>query len=111
VAAVQVKPSEKVGVVVIHGVGPTDEGWIDGYLIPEIEKWAAYDRVAGLARKDETNDLVLSACASDGKWVTVALSDDHDFEAFAAAIGKPKLTEDPAVKLRDDRLVNRDQLI
>ncbi|MEQ1651559.1 MAG: CoA transferase [Hyphomicrobium sp.] len=110
------KPSEKVGVVVIHGVGPTDEGWIDGYLIPEIEKWSAYDRVAGTARMPDpedpnTNALVLSARAADDKWVAVALNDDGDFAAFAAAIGKPKLADDPAVKLRKDRIANRDELV
>jgi CoA-transferase family III len=102
---------EKVGVVVIHGVGPTEEGWIDGYLIPELEKWSAYDRVAGLARKDGDNELVISAKTIDGRWIAVALGDDDDFDAIARALGDRALADNVDFKTRANRLANRDALL
>lgn len=102
--------AEKVGVIVIHGVGPTSEGWIDGYLIPELEKWHAYDRVGGIARLDESHDLIFQAKSRDGKWLAVGLGDDDDFANFARAIGMPLLKNDPQFADRESRLENRDAL-
>ena len=112
---------EKVGIVVIHGVGETEAGWIDTYLVPEIEKWSAYDRVAGLARKDQPDDrkrknltgheLVISARASDDKWIAVGLDHDDDFAAFSNVIGLRWLPEDAKYKSRDSRLKNCDELV
>lgn len=36
--AAPIPAQEKVGVVVIHGVGETEPGWINDYLVPELEK-------------------------------------------------------------------------
>lgn len=100
--------SERIGVVVIHGVGPTSEGWIDGYLIPELERWHAYDRVAGTARLEASQDLVFQAESKDGKWLAVGLGDDDDFASFAQVVGNPALKDDERFSSRAARLQNRD---
>ncbi len=92
---------EKVGVVVIHGVGETYEGWIDSYLVPELEKWRAHENVKlrpgepvkegarkrkDNAGKDENEDTEIAGKDEDeekgggvelrNKWVFVARTAD-----------------------------------
>lgn len=101
---------EKVGVVVIHGVGQTEAGWIDSYLVPEMERWAAYQSVDGLAREQDRT-LVVSARCSDGRFIGVGLAADSDFQAFCSLVGAPG-SEALAEQLgsRSDRLLHLDEL-
>lgn len=105
---------EKVGVVVIHGVGQTDAGWIDSYLVPELERWAAYASVQALDRKgDSVKDedkckLLITATCSDGQHICLGLIDDAHHKTFAEVAAKdaPKLAakDFSTVKLRLEHL-------
>ena len=109
--------SEKVGVVVIHGVGETKPGWIDSYLVPELEKWSAYNAAGKLDQKKKCGKLALVVRAKD-RHIVVCLDDDADFEKFARIPGLETLLEIladtpekvPKYKLQKDRLNNRDEL-
>lgn len=106
----EAKSREKVGVIVIHGVGETAEGWIDSYLVPELEKWAAYENVTGLDRRPASNALTLVARTKDDKFVAVGLDNDDDFRKFCAIVADPRTAEDVLFKTADARRKNRDQL-
>lgn len=101
---------EKVGVVVIHGVGQTEAGWIDSYLVPEMERWAAYQSVEGLEREQDRT-LVVSARCSDDRFVCVGLAADSDFQAFCGLVA-PHALEATAKKFssRSERLAHLDEL-
>jgi|GEM_PF-3777754 len=101
---------EKIGIIVIHGVGETYAGWINGYLIPRLETWAAYGNVDGLARRDKNNDLVLTLPAKD-RDIIVALGADEDFRRFCFATGLDPLADDPHFSTRSQRLKHRDRLV
>lgn len=101
--------SEKIGIVVIHGVGETYEGWIDHHLVPELEKWAAFKSVDAIDRKALDNRLLLVARADD-RHIAISLEDDRDFAHFCKVAGLEPLAEDPKFKTRDARLANRDDL-
>ena len=77
---------EKIGVIVVHGVGATEAGWIDTYFVPELEKWRAYENVGGSGRKDGTNDLLIEIDTKEGR-IALALGDDDDFKSFCAVPG------------------------
>ena len=104
------EPAEKVGVVVIHGVGVTYEGWSDAYLVPELEKWVAYDSVQACPRKPRGHELLLRARASDG-YVVVSLDTDEDFKKFCFMAGLQQLAIDEKYQTRDERLTHRDDLM
>ena len=101
--------SEKVGVVIIHGVGETHEGWIDTYLVPELEKWAAFNNVGALDRKDPTNELLLVLPAED-QHIVVSLGEDKDFKSFCWVTGLDPYADLPQYRTRDARVANLDDL-
>src|SRR5438477_12874453 len=100
---------EKVGVVVVHGVGANHEGWINDSVVAELEKWAAYESVGGLARKDGGNELLIVAQAADGH-IVIALGCDGDFGSFCQAADLGPLTESGEFSTRAARIRNRDEL-
>ncbi len=79
---------EKINVVVIHGVGETEPGWIDQWLVPHLEKWRAFDSVtkpesAAKAKPQQIeNKFVFVAHAYDMRPVAVVLEDDEVFKNF-----------------------------
>ena len=101
---------EKLGIIVIHGVGETDAGWINGYLVPKLENWAAYTNVNALGRRPPTDDLVLNLPAADQN-IVVALGSDDDFRKFCFATGLDPLVDDPRFSTARARLANRDALV
>ena len=105
---------EKVSVVVIHGVGETKPGWIDDYLVPELEKWRAFENIrkpdtaTAKTSKDTSNTFVFVAHASD-RPLAIVLEDDAVFEAFCDAAYLKSLHEQfKTAKLRSE---NRDELV
>lgn len=100
---------ERVGVVVVHGVGATDAGWIDGYVVPELQKWAAHASVDGLARKERSNDLVFVIPTAD-RPIAVPLGNDADFIACCKVAGIASLIEHADFDTRAERLARRDEL-
>ena len=112
------KPRERVGVIVIHGVGQTDVGWTSESLIPPWENWSAFDRVAGLARMNtglknpkEKGQLLLTGKTKDGVCLAVSLEHNDDFEAFCQAVGDDVLALRLAYSTPQLRLENRDDLL
>lgn len=101
---------EKVGVVVIHGVGQTEAGWIDSYLVPEMERWAAYQSVDGLEREQDRT-LVVAARCSDERFIGVGLAADSDFQSFCS-LAAPQAPEAGSERLasRRERLLHLDEL-
>lgn len=104
------QPREQVGVVVIHGVGETYAGWIDSYLVPQLEKWAAYFSVDGLGRRPETNGLMLAGKTYDDKYLTIGLENDDDFRNFCRIVADASQADVAEYKTAKDRLKNRDKL-
>lgn len=109
---------EKVGVIVIHGVGQTDVGWTSESLIPPWENWSAFDRVAGLARMNtslgspkEKGQLLLAGKTKDGVCLAVSLEHNDDFEAFCRAVGDDVLAQRLAYSTPQLRLEYRDDLL
>ncbi len=108
---------EKIGIIVVHGVGATEAGWIDTYFVPELEKWRAYENVGGSGRKDGTNDLLIEIDTKDGR-LALALGDDDDFKSFCTVTGLENLLTEPdprtgakAFVTRKDRARLRDRLM
>jgi crotonobetainyl-CoA:carnitine CoA-transferase CaiB-like acyl-CoA transferase len=50
------------------------------------------------------------ACRGEDRWVAIAVTDQHDWEAFVAAIGSPAWTQDPAYTDQDSRYRAQDSL-
>ena len=100
---------ERIGIVVVHGVGATEEGWIDGYLVPELQKWAAYASVGALARKDKRNDLVFVVETAD-RPIAIALGQDDDFAKCCEVAGIAKMFKREDFDTREERLARRDEL-
>lgn len=108
---------EKIGIIVVHGVGATEAGWIDTYFVPELEKWRAFENVGGSGRKDGTNDLLIEIDTKDRR-IALALGDDEDFKSFCAVTGLDNLLSEPdprtgmkAFAARAGRARFRDRLI
>ncbi len=100
---------EKIGVVVVHGVGDTVEGWIDSDLVPGLEKWRAYHSIGALERKEDGFAQFFSVRAED-RYVAVGFGDEDDFSNFCQVCGLDALLSDDSFKTRDARIANRDQL-
>lgn len=100
---------EKVGVVVIHGVGGNFEGWTDHFLVPELERWRAFHSTGQLERKAPNDDLTLVVEAAD-RFIAVNVDGDDHFRAFCAVTGL-SYEDSPKFVDRDARRVNRDELI
>ena len=114
----QQKLREKVGVIVIHGVGQTELGWTSESLIPPWENWSAFNRVAGLARMNssfvrpqEKGQLLLSGQTKDGVCFAVSLEHNDDFQAFCRAVGDAVLAQRLAYSTPQLRLEHRDDLL
>ena len=114
----QRKLREKVGVIVIHGVGQTDVGWTSESLIPPWENWSAFDRVAGLARMNtglqrpkEKGQLLLAGKTKDDVCLALSLEHNDDFEAFCLAVDDDVLAKRLAYSTPQLRLENRDDLL
>lgn len=105
-----VQPREKVGVIVIHGVGETTEGWIDSYLVPQLETFRAYDNVAGLKRRPKTSDLLLVARTKDNQFIAIGLEHDDDFRNACRAIASEGLADKDPFATTEARKKNRDAL-
>lgn len=107
---------EKVGVVVIHGVGQTDAGWIDSYLVPELERWSAYKSVDALGRKgdsvkdEETCKLLITAACSDDRYICLGLLDDGDLKKLAAALSSEPTLASADFATVKQRVAHLDQL-
>ncbi|MEZ5843705.1 MAG: CoA transferase [Hyphomicrobiaceae bacterium] len=101
--------AERIGIVVVHGVGATEEGWIDGFLVPELQKWAAYASVGSLARKDPKNDLVFVVATAD-RPIAIALGNDDDFAKCCEVAGISQMFKHEDFDTRQERLARRDEL-
>ena len=101
--------NERIGVVVVHGVGDTVEGWIDSDLVPQFEKWRAYDSIGAIERKEEGFAQFFSVRAED-RYIAIGLADDDDFRNFCQIAGLQALLDDEDFKTRDARVTNRDEL-
>ncbi len=101
---------EKVGVIVIHGVGETTEGWIDSYLVPQLETFRAYDNVNGTERRPQTSDLLLVARTEDNKFIAIGLEHDDDFRNACRVVASEALADDELFKTAAARKKNRDAL-
>ena len=98
--------SERIGVVVVHGVGDTVEGWIDSDLVPQFEKWRAYASIGALDRKEEGFAQFFCIRAED-RYLAVGLSDNDDFRSFCRIAGLEALLSDDKFKTGDARTDNR----
>lgn len=85
---------EKIGIIVVHGVGATEAGWIDSYFVPELEKWLAYENAGDSNRKETPNDLLIDVPTQDRR-IAVALGSDTDFETFCNLTGLHNLMIEP----------------
>lgn len=106
----QARDLEKVGVIVIHGVGETTEGWIDSYLVPQLESFRAYNAVGGRDRRPKTNDLMLVARTKDNKFIAIGLEDDNDFRNFCSVALVESKADDAKYRTAAARKINRDAL-
>lgn len=111
-AVVETAAREKVGVIVIHGVGETNEGWIDSHLVPQLETYKAYANAGpdGLTRRPETSLLLLTARTLDDEHIAIGLEDDADFRNFCRIVLVEEKADDPAFATAAARRVNRDAL-
>jgi crotonobetainyl-CoA:carnitine CoA-transferase CaiB-like acyl-CoA transferase len=46
-------------------------------------------------------------CAGDDRWVVISAREDAEWQALAAAVGRPELADDPRFRRRTDRVANR----
>ena len=102
---------ERVGVVVIHGVGETREGWIDDYLIPGLQRWTAYRSVGRTPQPEADPSLVLVLPTSDFKQIAIALDTDDHAKAFFRLVNRADIAERPEFQTAAARKKNRDDLI
>ena len=49
-------------------------------------------------------------CRGEYRWLGVTVADDHEWAAFAAAIGHPELADDPRFARAADRFAHHDEL-
>ena len=102
---------EKIGVVVVHGVGETREGWINDCLVPDLQRWMAYRNVAAAVPEGRDKDMVLVAPARDGRHLAVALDCDEHFQGFCKAAGLADMAANPGFLTPERRKRHRDLLI
>ncbi|MEO1693997.1 MAG: CoA transferase, partial [Pseudomonadota bacterium] len=112
---VQRARDERVGVIVVHGVGATDAGWSGDFMLPRLEFWAAHRNANGqqpeaphAAFDPSLQRLRLRTADQD---IAVILSGDPAFAQFAIAIGARALAEDPDFATDAARRLNQDALI
>ncbi|MFM9939536.1 MAG: CoA transferase [Hyphomicrobiaceae bacterium] len=102
---------ERIGVVVVHGVGEAKEGWIDSYLVPDLERWAAYRDRGQSTANDTDRDMMVVVRASDARHLALALDCDAHFKAFCQVTGREDLAKLPQFLTADLRRTNRDALV
>ena len=100
---------ERIGIVVIHGVGETNEGWIDSYLVPELEQWTAHHNLDARASSACDSEMVLVVRAAD-RHVAIVLDTDERFAAFCATAGLATLPAAAEFCSPHLRKLNRDAL-
>ncbi|MEM9029137.1 MAG: CoA transferase [Pseudomonadota bacterium] len=102
--------TQRVGVIVIHGVGETYEGWTDTYLIPRLERWMAHDVIGATppSRTDRPISLRLDTQDDD---IVLVLPDDAAFERLCTSTGLTDLGTDPRFTTHDARFANQATLI
>lgn len=123
---------QRVGVVVIHGVGETYEGWQDSYLIPNLEGWIARDELrtfnqhnvahrgatdtaqaaargdrTATANKDQPPALHLRLATLDGIDVVVVIEDEAAFERICIETGHGELLEVELFDTQELRIKHR----
>ena len=118
--------TNKVAVVVIHGVGETYEGWIDENLVPRLEAWLAYrglesqynqedpDYING--QLDKPSLMIPVLCGgdqgtADRRWITVSLGGDQEFAAFCRCVDRLDLAGKKEFESLKARLSHRDDLV
>jgi len=99
---------ERVGVIVIHGVGDTEAGWTRDHLFPRMEHWAAHQAI-GQPAEYQDEHVPLRLHCSDGD-LRVYVTSDQVFVTLCRMIGAPELIEEPAYASAKGRLENRDFL-
>jgi len=100
---------EKVGIVVVHGVGNNFEGWTDRHLVPELERWRAFESVDQLPDKGQSDELTL-VIETARRYISVSVDSDDHFRRFCDVTGL-SYNDSPKFKTRQARLENRDELI
>ncbi|MEO0798085.1 MAG: CoA transferase [Pseudomonadota bacterium] len=101
--------SERVGVVVIHGVGETTAGWTGALLLPRLEYWVAHRKLGEPPRfTDRTLRLLVRAT---DQHVAVLVRDTQAFLTLCQAIRQPSLQQDPRFQTERQRERNCDDLI
>lgn len=105
------RDQERIGIIVVHGVGDAREGWTDTDLVPNLQRWMAYRRV-DIAPADETDrDMVLVAPTNDQRHLAIALDCDDNFKAFCRVVGRDDLLSVAEFKDAGARKKHRDKLI
>jgi hypothetical protein len=102
---------ENVGVIVIHGVGETREGWIDQYLIPDLQTWTAYRSIGRTPNKTSDRDMVLVVATSDHVQLAIALDTDEHCARFFALTGNEASLTKPLFATPAARKRNRDDFL
>ncbi len=100
---------ERVGVVLIHGVGETHAGWTSNHLMPKLEHWAAHEAV-NISSDYDREHLQLRLPCKDGD-VAVFVSSDSVFKDLCRALRRAELVDSDAFGSEADRLANRDFLL
>lgn len=104
------KSPERIGVIVVHGVGNAREGWIDTELVPNLQRWSAYASVGKRPPSDSDRDMVLVARCKDLRHIAIALDTDASFAAFCKTTGRDDLLSIPEFKTPALRRKHRDKL-
>ena len=104
------KSPERIGVIVVHGVGDAREGWIDTELVPNLQRWSAYASLGTRPPSDSDRDMVLVARCKDLRHIAIALDSDASFTAFCKSTGRDDLASIAEFKTAELRRSNRDKL-
>ncbi len=104
------KSPERIGVIVVHGVGDAREGWIDTELVPNLQRWSAYASVGTRPPADSDRDMVLVARCKDLRHIAIALDTDASFTAFCKTTGRDDLLSIAEFKTSELRRKHRDKL-
>ncbi|MEO1320719.1 MAG: CoA transferase, partial [Pseudomonadota bacterium] len=101
--------SERIGVVVIHGVGETAAGWTGDFLLPRLEHWLAHDRVA--SRTPYQDGMLRLRVRTIDQDVAILVADNPAFAALCETLGAGHLASTAVFSTTTNRLKNRDLLI
>ncbi len=110
---------DRIGVIVIHGVGKAEEGWTDNHLIPELESWLAHEGLPndrGAERKpatkpaDNPEPLSIVLRTADNP-IVILVRTNEEFARLCAGFARDHLITDPRFETGELRLRNRHQIM